>query len=64
VEDGVRALVTRLVQEGHDALLDRVIQTAVTEVYRVSGANQIRTAAMLGVTRNVVRTHLKNFGLI
>jgi transcriptional regulator with PAS, ATPase and Fis domain len=64
VEDSVRALVTRLVEEGHDALLDRVIQTAVTEVYRLSGANQIRTAAMLGVTRNVVRTHLKNFGLI
>ena len=64
LEDRVTALVARTIAEGEDELLDRMIKAAVTEAFRLSGSNQIKTAAMLGVTRNVVRTHLKNFGLI
>ena len=64
LEDSVSALVARLVDQGHEALLDRIIETAVTEAFRLSDSNQIRAAAMLGITRNVVRTHLKNFGMI
>ena len=64
LEDSVAALVRRLAEEGHGELLDRLIKATVTEAYLLSDSNQIRTASVLGVTRNVVRTHLKNFGLI
>jgi transcriptional regulator with PAS, ATPase and Fis domain len=64
LEDMVRPLVNRLLDGSHDALLDRLVSAAVTEAFQRNGANQIKTAAALGVTRNVVRTHLKNFGLI
>jgi hypothetical protein len=48
----------------HADLLDRLVSTAVTEAFRRSGSNQIKTAEALGVTRNVVRTYLKNLALI
>jgi sigma-54-specific transcriptional regulator len=64
LEDLVRPLVTELLAGSHDALLDRLVSALVTETFQQCGSNQIKTAAALGVTRNVVRTHLKNFGLI
>lgn len=64
LEDIIRPVVARLVEEGHADLLDRMIGTAVATAYHLSSSNQIRAATMLGVTRNVVRTYLKNFRLI
>ena len=64
LEERVNAVVSRAVEDGQEDLLDRVIKATVTEAFRLSGANQIKAAALLGVTRNVVRTHLKNFELI
>ncbi|AYJ87715.1 sigma-54-dependent Fis family transcriptional regulator [Sphingomonas paeninsulae] len=64
LEDIVRPLVTKLLDGSHEALLDRLVSAVVTETFQQCGSNQIKTAAALGVTRNVVRTHLKNFGLI
>jgi DNA-binding NtrC family response regulator len=64
LEDTVRPFVGQLLQGGHSQLLDRLIGTAVTEAFHRSGANQIKTAETLGVTRNVVRTYLKNLALI
>lgn len=64
IEDILRPVVARLIDEGHPELLDRLVNIAVREAFQMSGANQIKTASALGVTRNVVRTHLKNFGLI
>jgi DNA-binding NtrC family response regulator len=64
LEEVIRPLVIKLLDGGHDALLDRLISAVVTETFQICASNQIKTAAALGVTRNVVRTHLKNFGLI
>jgi len=64
LEDQVRGLVSRLIEGGHPELLDRLVATAVKEAFNRSGANQIKTAEALGVTRNVVRTYLKNLSLI
>ena len=64
LEDLVRPFVSRLLGGGHPELLDRLIGAAVTEAFRQTGGNQIRTAESLGVTRNVVRTYLKNLDLI
>lgn len=64
LDDMVRSFAGRLLQGGHDYLLDRVVAATVKEAYDRCGANQIKTAEALGVTRNVVRTHLKNLGII
>jgi len=64
LEDSVQALARRLLDGGHDTLLDRVIAGVVKEAFTQCGANQIKTAEALGVTRNVVRTYLKNLDLI
>ena len=64
LEDLVRPFVSRLLGSGHPELLDRLIGSAVTEAFRQTGGNQIKTAEALGVTRNVIRTYLKNLGLI
>ncbi|MGF7151591.1 transcriptional regulator with PAS, ATPase and Fis domain [Sphingomonas zeicaulis] len=64
LEDRLRPLIARLLDEDQPDILDRVIGITVREAYLRSEGNQIRTAASLGVTRNVIRTHLKNFDLI
>ena len=64
LEGIIRPLVAKLLDGGHEALLDRLVSAVVTETFSLFGSNQIKTAAALGVTRNVVRTHLKNYGLI
>jgi transcriptional regulator with PAS, ATPase and Fis domain len=64
LESIIRPLVAKLVDGDHEALLDRLVSVVVTETFSLCGSNQIKTAAALGVTRNVVRTHLKNYGLI
>jgi len=64
LEDQMRPFIARLLAGGHEELLDRLIGTTVSEAFVKSGTNQIKTAEALGVTRNVVRTYLKNLGLI
>ena len=64
LEDAARPFVDRLLKGGHDNLLDRLVGYTVTQAFRQNAENQIKTAEALGVTRNVVRTHLKNLGLI
>ncbi|MBC2664177.1 sigma-54-dependent Fis family transcriptional regulator [Novosphingobium flavum] len=64
LEEQLRPFVTRLLDGGHPELLERLIGMTVSEAFQKSGENQIKTAEALGVTRNVVRTYLKNLGLI
>lgn len=60
----VRAIIGGLIDKGESKLLEQVIDLTVREAYELSNQNQVRTAQMLGVTRNVIRTYLKNAGLI
>jgi transcriptional regulator with GAF, ATPase, and Fis domain len=60
----VRSTLAQLIAAGEPELLDRLIDLAVREAYAHSNENQVRTAQALGVTRNVIRTYLKNAGLI
>ncbi|WP_285019988.1 sigma 54-interacting transcriptional regulator [Novosphingobium sp. fls2-241-R2A-195] len=64
MEDRLTPLVARFLEEKQGALLDRTIENVVRTAFSRYEGNQIRTAAALGVTRSVLRTHLKNFGLI
>jgi DNA-binding NtrC family response regulator len=45
-------------------LFDRVEGLIVQEAFQHAGRNQVHAAALLGVTRNVMRTLLKRYGLI
>jgi DNA-binding NtrC family response regulator len=45
-------------------LFDRVEGLIVQEAFHHAGRNQVHAAALLGVTRNVMRTLLKRYGLI
>ena len=58
------ALVVNLIQDGQQDLYEKVEEALVRTAYDWCDQNQVHTARMLGITRNVVRTQLKRFGLI
>ncbi len=58
------AEVRGLLQRGEPELFDRIEATVVREAFAATGNNQVRTAAVLGVTRNTLRTLLKRHGLL
>jgi DNA-binding NtrC family response regulator len=62
--DAIRPILARLFSAGEPDILDRLLDVVVNEAYNYSQGNQVRTASVLGVTRNVVRTYLKRAGLI
>jgi sigma-54-specific transcriptional regulator len=62
--DAVRSILDRLFDRNEPELLDRLVELTVKGAFEHTNGNQVRTAQLLGVTRNVVRTHLKNVGLI
>ena len=64
LEGVLRPVIARLLEAGHPELLDRAIASFVRETFAQTGGNQIKTAEALGVTRNVIRTYLKNLDLI
>jgi DNA-binding NtrC family response regulator len=49
---------------GGDSLYDRLERVIVTEAFRHCDGNQSQSAALLGITRNMVRTLLKRHGLL
>jgi sigma-54 dependent transcriptional regulator len=54
----------RLFDEAPQALHARVESALIQAAYRHCHHNQVHTAALLGITRNVLRTHLKRLGLL
>jgi sigma-54-specific transcriptional regulator len=58
------ALLADLVEAGEPALFDNVEERLIRTAYEVFEQNQVQTAKALGISRNVLRTHLKRFGLI
>lgn len=47
-----------------EALLSNLEHQIVAEAFRFTGQNQVRTAAVLGISRNVLRTLLRKHGLL
>jgi aliphatic sulfonates family ABC transporter substrate-binding protein len=45
-------------------LYQRVLDALVRNAFELSNSNQLQTAALLGVSRNTLRTHLGHLGLI
>jgi sigma-54-specific transcriptional regulator len=57
-------LFSGLVDAGEPALFDTVEERLIRTAYSACEQNQVQTARALGISRNVLRTHLKRFGLI
>lgn len=58
-----RALRQLLTDEAHD-LYEAVEKLLVTTAFQHSGGNQVQSARRLGISRNILRTQLKRFGLL
>jgi DNA-binding NtrC family response regulator len=64
LESQLLPLIGRFLEEQQSDLLDRTLAHVIRTAFDRNEGNQLRTAAALGVTRNVLRTHLKNLKLI
>jgi sigma-54-specific transcriptional regulator len=60
----LEALFEDLIDSREENLYEKVEETMVRAAYAWCDQNQVQTARVLGITRNVVRTQLKRFGLI
>jgi sigma-54 dependent transcriptional regulator len=62
--DGIAALLCQLLAAQEPDLHARLEELIVRETFTVSGQNQVRSAKLLGITRNNLRTLLKRYRLI
>jgi DNA-binding NtrC family response regulator len=62
--DELARLLARRVRNPGAHLYDEVEGLLVAEAFRAAGGNQVHTATLLGISRNVVRTLLKKHGLL
>ncbi len=66
--DGFRqrlsALVNGMIEADQPDLFDSVEEIVVRTAFDSCHRNQVQTARVLGISRNILRTHLKRFGLI
>jgi len=57
-------LFGEMIAAGETTLFDSIEETLVRTAYSRCNNNQVQTARVLGISRNILRTHLKRFGLI
>lgn len=57
-------LFGEMMNAGEHALFDAVEENLVRSAFTRCANNQVQTAKVLGISRNILRTHLKRFGLI
>ncbi|KAF1049167.1 sigma-54 interaction domain-containing protein [Xylophilus sp.] len=60
----LRQIVADLMQEGRPELYETIEQVIFGTAFAYCGGNQLRTARELGISRNMLRTQLKHFGLL
>ena len=58
------ALFGELIEAGDPTLFDSVEESLIRTVFAWCHQNQVQSAKVLGISRNILRTHLKRFGLI
>jgi len=56
--------ISELIEQEPENLYDLFIRKVVEQTYEHCRQNQVQTARVLGVSRNVLRTLLKQFGMI
>ncbi len=47
----------------HQKLLDEIEPPLIEEILRYTGGNQSRTARILGMTRNTLRSRIRRYGI-
>jgi len=57
-------LFNEMMDAGAPTLFDAVEENLVRSAFARCANNQVQTAKVLGISRNILRTHLKRFGLI
>jgi sigma-54-specific transcriptional regulator len=62
--DSIAASLRQLLEAGEPDLYARLEELIVRETFAASGQNQVRSARLLGITRNNLRTLLKRYKLI
>jgi DNA-binding NtrC family response regulator len=60
----IEVALRKLFESGSQNVFHQIEKTVVSEAFRYSNSNQVRAAAILGISRNVMRTMLKRHGLI
>jgi sigma-54-specific transcriptional regulator len=60
----LRQALRALIEAGGPDLYARIECEAIVAAYEFCHRNQVHTAALLGITRNVLRAQLKRFGLL
>ncbi|WP_304622778.1 sigma-54 interaction domain-containing protein [Roseateles caseinilyticus] len=63
-DDALQCVFERLFEEPPQALQARVEEVLIRSAFAHCHHNQVHTAALLGITRNVLRTQLKRLGLL
>ena len=63
-DDALQCVFERLFEEPAQALQARVEEVLIRSAFAHCHYNQVHTAALLGITRNVLRTQLKRLGLL
>ena len=63
-QEVMREQLLRLFEVPGDTLLHDIEDLIVREAFAFCGFNQLRTAALLGITRNAMRTLLVNHGML
>jgi sigma-54-specific transcriptional regulator len=58
------ALLNGLIESEHPNLFDTVEEALVRAAFESCNRNQVQSARVLGISRNILRTHLKRFGMI
>ena len=62
--DQLQALLDRALAAGEPKLFDQVVEILVRTAFERADSNQVRAAESLGISRNVLRTHLARLGII
>ncbi|WP_082488087.1 sigma-54-dependent Fis family transcriptional regulator [Methylophilus sp. Leaf414] len=64
LEDQMDALLSEYIKLEPDELLENCVKRIVLKAYEYSHQNQVQTARVLGISRNVLRAYLKQYGII
>jgi sigma-54-specific transcriptional regulator len=60
----LEAVLEEMIESGEPALFDKVEEALVRTAFSWCHHNQVQAAKALGISRNIMRTQLKRFGLI
>ncbi|WP_211324291.1 sigma-54 interaction domain-containing protein [Undibacterium pigrum] len=64
LKDRLQALVVESIETGDAGIFEFFEQTLIHTAFKFCAQNQVQTAKLLGISRNILRTHLKHHGLI